>query len=308
MKVRSTLAQLAKKSLCEAVNLDMMNRLARDVFQTYDLHERTGFPSTVPLSPQLVAHHIVSDAVAENRFLHLIERLIKLDQEGFMGRRYPVSGLAEIVKQIRAEGYVWDEETFLFMEDPRVRRTPNWGRLTDDDEFRFAILRLDVVGNSRMVKEHGERAMRGTMEDLRQIVSRSVEVRSGRVWQWEGDGALAGFLFGPKTMEAILAGMAILHELFLYNRLHNRLGDPLRVRAAVHTGALRYQTDPGQLVKQEIIQEAVEIESELTPVGALVITPAVAPTVDRVILDRFHPVSQSPGTRLLAYEIRMEGV
>ncbi len=307
MKVRSNLAQITKKSLCEAINLDMMTRVARDVFPSYDLRERSGFPSTVPLSPQLAAHHIVSDAVLENRFLHLVERMIQLDREGYMGRRYPVPFLAEIVKLIRAEGFLWDEDTDLFMEDPRVRRTPNWGRVLDNEEFRFAVLRLDVANNSRMVLAHGEEPMRGAMDDLRQIVSRCVEVRTGRVWQWEGDGSLAGFLFGPRTIGAVLAGMAILHELFLYNRLHNRLGEPLRIRAAVHTGTLRYQADPGELVKQETVQEAVEIESEMTPVGSLVITPAVAPTLDRVILDRFRPISHAPNNRLLSYEVSVEG-
>jgi len=307
MKVRSNLVQIAKKSLCEAINLDMMSRLARDVFGDYDLHERTGFPSTVPITSQVAAHHVVNDAVSENRFLQFAERLILLDREGYMGRRYPVPGLAEIVKLIRVEGYVWDEETELFMEDPRVRRTPNWGRLLDEDEFRFAILRLDVANNSRMVQTHGDNAMRGALEDLRQIVSRCVEFRAGRVWQWEGDGALAGFLFGSRVMAAVLAGIAVLHELFLYDRLHNRLGEPLRIRAAVHTGSFRYHSDPEKLVKQEIVQETEDIESRLTPVGSLVITPAVAPSLDRVILDRFHPVQHFPDTRLLAYEVRMEG-
>lgn len=307
MKVRSNLAQLTKKALYEAITLDMMARIARDIFTVYDIREQTGFPTTVPITSQIAAHHIVNDVIAENRFLQLIERLIQLDREGFMGRGYPVQGLGEIVKQIHAAGYIWDEETDLFMEDPRIRRTPNWGRLVDDDEFQFAILRLDVAGNSRMVKAHGEEAMRGALEDLRQIVSRCVEVRTGRVWQWEGDGALAGFLFGSRTSEAVLAGMAILHELFLYDRLHNRLGEPLRIRAAVHTGPLKYQSDPEKIIKQEIIQETIEVEANQTPTGALVITPAVAPTLDRVILDRFHPVSHSSDARLLAYEVRVEG-
>ena len=307
MKVRTNLAQLAKKSLCEAINIDMMSRVAREVFPSYDLHERTGFPSTVPITSQLAAHHIVNDAIVENRFLHLAEQLILLDREGYMGRRYPVPGLAEIFKLIRSEGYIWDDETELFMEDPRVRRTPNWGRLLDEDEFRFAVLRLDVANNSRMVQKHGDNAMRGALEDLRQIVSRCIEFRKGRIWRWEGDGALAGFLFGSRVMEAVLSGIAILHELFLYDRLHNRLGEPLRIRAAVHTGSFRYYSDPERLIKQEIIEETEEIESRLTPVGSLVITPAVAPSLDRVILDRFHHIQHFPDSRLLAYEIRMEG-
>ncbi|HOX49813.1 MAG TPA: hypothetical protein P5165_04110 [Spirochaetia bacterium] len=304
MKVKTPLAIAAKKCLHESLPPEMISRLALEVVPGYDLSSKTGFPATMPVPAQLAVSHLVDDVIAKGRFLVLAERLAALDREGFMGRAYRITGLREVFRGIFAEGYLWDEETQLFMEDPKTRRTPDWGRLLEGEEHRFSFLRIDIVKNSRLVHIHGETAAREAYDDLRNIFARVVELRGGRVWRWEGDGALAAFLFGHSTTSAVLAGMALLHELFLYDRLHNSLGEPLRVRAAVHTGPLRYSPEIGDVLKQETVQEVLDAEGHWTPPGALTITPAVAPTLDRVILGRFKP-SLDPSSRLLAYEVRI---
>lgn len=304
MKVRLALVSAVKKAIFEALATDMLTRLAHEVFPDYDLRARTGLPATLPIPPQMAVDRIVDDALAADRFLMLIEHLALLDHEGFRGRAYRVQGLREIVRGICAEGYVWDEDTARFMEDSRIRKTRNWGRLLEGEESRFALLRIDIVKSSLMVQEHGEAAARAAYDDLRSIFSRCVEIRSGRVWGLEGDGALAAFHFGHPTTRAVLAGMALLHELFLYNRIGNLLGQDLVVRAAVHTGPLRYSDSIAEIARQETVREIREVESKLTPAGSLAITPAVDPTLDRVIRDRFRPGS-GESARLQFYEVRV---
>lgn len=306
MKVKGALSQILKKSLYESLSAEMLERMAQDVIADYDLRKRSGFPPNIPMQGQTAASRIVDDIVADDLFLHFIERLVRLDREGFMGRSYRIAGLREIFKCIGAEGYVWDVETGRFMEDPRIRRTQNWGRLMQGEELRFSLLRIDVVKNSRIVKVHGETAARGAYDDLRGILSRCAESRSGRVWSWEGDGALAAFLFGHSTTSSVLAGMAFLHELFIYNRAYNRIGESVRVRAAIHTGPIRYSTEVGEILKQETCREVVESESKWTPPDGLSISPAVAGTLDRVLLDRFKPATES-GSRALVYSIGLGG-
>ncbi len=302
MKVKGALSQMLKKSLNESLTPDMMERVAQDVIPDYDLRRRSGFPANIPMQGLTAASRIVDDVVAEDYILHFIERLVLLDKEGFMGRSYRIAGLREIFKFIAAEAYIWDADTGRFMEDPRIRRTQNWGRLLQGEELRFSLLRVDVVTNSRIVKVHGETAARGAYDDLRSILSRCAERRSGRIWSWEGDGALAAFLFGHSTTSSVLAGMALLHELFIYNLAYNRIGEPLRVRAAVHTGPIRYLPDVGEILTQETCREVIESESRWTPPDGLSISPAVAGTLDRVILDRFRPGPEA-GSRALVYSV-----
>jgi hypothetical protein len=295
---------MLKKCLIESLNADMQERMAQDVIEGYDLRARTGFPPNIPMQGQTAASRIVDDVVQEGLFLHFVERLARLDREGFMGRSYRIGGMRELFKQIGAEGYLWDPETSRFMEDPRIRRTPNWGRLAPGEELRFSLLRVDVVKNSRLVKVHGETAARGAYDDLRAILARVVERRAGRIWSTEGDGALAAFMFGHSATQSVLAGMALVHELYVYNRVYNKIGEPLRVRAAVHTGPLRYRADVAEMIKQETCQEVLEAESKWTPPEGLAITRAVAGTLDRVILDRFTSAAEA-GNRALVYSVSL---
>jgi hypothetical protein len=304
VKVRSALSQMLKKCLIESLNADMQERVAQDVIEDYDLRARTGFPPNIPMQGQTAAARIVDDIAEAGLFLHFVERLARLDREGFMGRTYRIASLRELFKQIGAEGYLWDPETSRFMEDPRIKRTPNWGRLAPGEELRFSLLRVDIVNNSRLVKVHGEAAARGAYDDLRAILARVVERRSGRIWCTEGDGALAGFVYGHSATQSVLAGMALVHELFVYNRVYSKIGEPLRVRAAAHTGPLRYRTDVGEMLKQETCQEVLEAESKWTPPDGLAITKAVAGTLDPVLLDRFKS-APGAGTRALVYSIAL---
>jgi hypothetical protein len=306
VKPRGALSQMLKKCLYESLDADLVERIAQDVLPGYDLRKRTGFPPNIPMQIQTAASRVVDDCVAEERYLHLVERLARLEREGLIGRTYRIAGLRELSKAIAAEGYAWDQETSRFMEDPRVRRTPDWGRLAPGEELRFSLLRIDVVKNSRIVSKHGESAARGVYDELRAMLSRCAERRSGRIWSWEGDGALAAFLFGHSTTSCVLAGIALMNELFMYNRTGNRLGESLRIRAAAHTGPLRYDPELKEMLKQETCREVSEAEARWTPPDSFAITPAVAGTLDRVLSDRFRPIA-SDGSRMLAYDSGMAG-
>lgn len=304
VKPRGALSQMLKRCLYESLDAELLERIAQDVLPGYDLRARTGFPPNIPVQVQTAASRVVEDCSAEERYLHLVERLARLEREGLIGRTYRIAGLRELSKAISSEGYLWDQDTSRFMEDPRVRRSPDWGRLAPGEELRFSLLRIDVVKNSRIVKKHGASAARDVYDELRAMLARCVERRSGRIWSWEGDGALAAFVFGHSTTSCVLAGIALMNELFMYNRTGNGLGEPLGIRAAAHTGPLRYDPELKEMLKQETCREVNEAEALWTPPDAFAITPAVAGTLDRVLSDRFKPIAAG-GSRLLAYDSGM---
>jgi len=287
-KVRAALLRLTKTALGDSIPADLTGRIAKDVMGAYDLHGRTGFRDSIPISGQIAASAVVDDAAERGRFLLLVERMAQIDRDGFMGRPYKIPILRDLFKAIQAEGYVWDEGTRHFMENPSMRRTPNWGRLIENEEYRFSLLRLDIVKNSRLVKQHGEEAARLMYGELRDRFARCVEHRHGRVWKWEGDGGMAAFHYGHGPTSAALAGIAFIHELYFFNRTANTLGEPISVRIAAHSGPLLYSASAAEVSKQETAKELVEIESRKTPPDALCLSTVLSQTLDRVILDRFE--------------------
>jgi hypothetical protein len=285
--------------------MEMIVRLARIVIPGYDIHRQSGIPENIPITAQTAAEQVVKDIIMAGRYLQLIELLIKIDTSGYMGREYPLLYMRDLIKTILAEGYSYDSVTGLFMENAQNQISANWGRLVPGDEFQLALLRLDIVQNSELVRRHEKKAVEATYGDLRTIVSQAVLPRMGRLWFWEGDGCLAAFVFGKKERSAVLAGMEILHNLFFYNRLLNTLGSPLRVRLAVHGGPVKFAEDPMELKKNETIREIAEIESQYGKPDALIVSSNVFISVDRVIQERFSAEQYKDSYKFRQYTIEV---
>lgn len=307
MKVKNTISSLCRRTLYESLSAETMLRFVRIVDPDYDLYERSGIPENIPITNQMAAERIVADVIADDRFIDFIEVLVRVDTEGYMGRSYPIKGLAQIVKALSQEGYSFDRATGQFFENSNERVSPDWGRLRDGDERQAAVLRLDVAANSALVKRNSSDQVDRAYAGLRAIVYRAVVGRFGRLWAWEGDGAVAAFLFGQKERSALLAGMEILNELFFFNRLANPLPEPLRVRIAAHAGPLRYRADPIELFKNETLKDLIQIEAKATPVDTLGASSNLFLSIDRVIQDRFGPERQSPYGKIRHYAVGLEG-
>jgi class 3 adenylate cyclase len=267
----------------------MMIRIAQIVKPGYDIYKRTGMTEGMPISNQNAAQRIVLDMIQDGYFIDFVENLILIDSKGYMGRRYAMKGLGDVVTGIIQEGYSYDKTSAQFFENHRERITPNWGRLLDGDERRMAVLRLDIVGNSLLVRQNPGNKIEKAYNDLRAIVNRSVVSRLGRLWTWEGDGALAAFAFGPMEKMAVYCGMEILHELFFYNRLKNPLSSPIKVRIGIHIGPMRYSEDEMERLKNDTVKEAVTLESQAAASNSMAVSYNLFISMDQNALNMFTP-------------------
>ncbi len=301
MILKPSFVKLAERSLCESFGSDMLLRLAREFFPRYDVHERMGLSHQLAVQPLDAGHRILQDIIEADRFIDLVERLIEIDRNGFMGKAYPVVRLGDFVRTVVEDGFDFDAGSCTFYENQSVRATPTWGRLHVGEERSLAVYRMDIAGNSAIVRDKGAKAASRAFEALAEIVSVEIEKRRGRIWLREGDGIVAAFLFGHPATAAVLAGMAILNDLVIWNRFDNALGVPLRIRSAVHVGPLAYYEARDLILKEETVREAIELEAKKTPIGALGISPAALPTIDRVLADRFVENPKSEGRSIRHY-------
>jgi class 3 adenylate cyclase len=306
MKIRNAVISLTCRSLYETFGTDMMVRLARMVIPGYDIYSQTGLPNAIPIPTQTAAQRVVKDVIARECFLPFAETLIHVDAHGYMGREYRVNRIMELVKAILAEGFLYDRETGLFMENSKERVSTNWGRLEQGEERNFALLRLDIVKNSRLVKSNPKDKIESAYAELRSIVSRSVLGRKGRVWFWEGDGCLCSFLYGQKERSALLSGMHILNDLYFYNLTANPLSAPIQLRLSAHCGPLRFSADSLDIKKAEAVREVTDFESKHTQTDSFTVSPNLFLGVDRVIQDKFGPERRCGAFKLRAYAIGLE--
>jgi hypothetical protein len=308
MKVNARTVNLYIKALVESMDLTMMVTLARRFIKNYDINKRTGFPDSIPVPRRDAANQIVNDIKDSSYFLDFANTLIDIHYNGYMGRPYSIAGLREIVKEIQDQGYIFDKEYKMFVEDPNVRRTRNWGVLRDGEEYLFTFLRYDIVGNSVLVREYQDDVIQKTYSDLQNIVQKSIDKRNGRIWISEGDGGLIAFYFLNKNRFAVLSAIEIINELFIYNYTDCVLGKPLEVRISVHTGLCPYMIDQEAINKNDTVKKIVEIESKHTKPNTVTISNPVYAALDHVLAGGLVQISAGSGNmeRMYSYALKLE--
>lgn len=283
----------------------MMIRFATKVNPQYDFYASSGFREGLPVPSDSAAERIIADMINDGYFVDFVEFLLRLESEGYMGRRYTLHGLNNVVAGLQQEGYSYDKVSGQFFENQLERISPNWGRLLEGDERKMAALRVDIVANSALVKNNSRTKINEAYNDLRGIVNEAVTRRLGRLWSWEGDGALAAFLFGSIEEMAIYAGMEILHELYFYNRMRNPLDSPINVRIGAHIGQIRYSDSEIERQKNETVKQAIALEA-MTPSNALSISYTLYFNLNQVTLSLFSSEKSGRGCKYRVYSAGVE--
>ncbi|MCL2759766.1 MAG: hypothetical protein FWD22_06095 [Treponema sp.] len=279
--------RFCRKCLYSSLSVENMVRFAKMTHPEYDIYESSGYPKGHPIGGQDAADRIVADMVQLGLYLDFVETLIKVENKGYMGRRYALRGLDDIIGDVLQAGYSFDNATGQFFEDQSQQITRNWGRLLENDERKMAVLRLDIVGNTAIVKDNPKTLVDKTYSDLREVVDGAVVSRLGRLWTWEGDGALGVFMLGDYSRLAIFAGMEIINKMFMFNKIKNPLNTSIKLRIAVHSGNLIYSESETQTLKADTIKKVVTLESKAAVPNSLVVSESLAMSQDQSLLNIF---------------------
>jgi hypothetical protein len=307
MQIPGRMINLVTKALSESMDVNVMTHLAKDIIIGYDLYQRTGFRASMVVPQRDAAKQIVSDIAKSGLFFLFISQLIQIHTTGYKGRIFPISYLKEIIRMINDDfGYIYDAENCMFVENPAVRRTRNWGAFIEGHDYVLSVLRIDIVGSSQLVRKYPENLVRAAYADFRKIVDRAIYKRNGRIWNWEGDGGLVAFYFANKSMLSTLSGIEILNELFIYNAIQCKVGEPMKVRIAVNTGTIQYTQDSEELMKNDFIKETVQIESKYTKPNSMTISNTVSSKLDASLLEGFEIIMVDPRMKYYTYSIMME--
>ena len=305
MKVHARLSSLFVSALSQSMPVELMQKVARIVIIDYDVYERSGFPAAIPMPRADAARLILKDFTQEDSFLRLIEALIHVTTQGVMGRDVRIPLLPRIIAEIEDQGFRYSTERGMFVEAGERERTMGWGTLREGKTYEFALLRIDIAGNSELVRRYSKPQVSSVYEMVRDMVTRFVEKREGRIWGWEGDGGLAAFYFIDKTIQATLCGMEILHDLFLYNLLGRALPEPLQLRLAVHAGPCRFLMSAKEAAG-DTIRRIELLESLYTQPGSLTVSPGVFTDLGSKLSPLFAAVQGPDSSSIYCYSLGWE--
>ena len=298
--------KICQKCLHSSLSVADMVRFAGMAYPNYDIYENSGYLEGHPIANQDAASRIVTDMIQDGYYMDFVEILITINSQGYMGNRYVLRGFDEVISDIIQAGYSYDNTTKQFYENQRERITRNWGRLMDGDDRHMAVLRLDIAGNSILVKENPKQLIEKAYGDLRKIVTKAVVSRIGRLWTWEGDGALGVFMLGDYSRMAICTAMEILNEMFLYNKINNPLNSEIKLRLSVHSGHLVYSQSETECLKEDIVQKAIILESKAAIPNSLVISESLAVSQDQALLNIFSNTKAVSAEKYRIYQVNQE--
>jgi len=279
--------RFCRKCLALSLSVEEMNRFAKMTNPDYDLYKSYGFSKGHPIGLHEAADRIVADMLQSGYYIDFVETLNRVDSKGYMGHRFAFRGLDDVIGDVLQAGYSFDKTTGQFFEDQTQQKTRNWGRLIEGDERQMAVLRLDIAGNSLLVKNNPKPLVDKAYGDLRKIVTKAIISRLGRLWMWEGDGALGVFMLSNYSRMAIFAGMEILNNMFVYNKSDNPLNSAFKLRIAVNSGSLVYTESATQYLKSDTIRTAIMLESKAAVPNSLVISESLAMSQDQSLLNIF---------------------
>lgn len=305
MRVPPRLQSYIAQALAQSMTVELMEKLAARVIPGYDLYERSGFPPNIPVPQASAAEQIAMDMAREGYVRRFTEVLIEVTHDGVMGRRVPVRLLPQIIKELKDLGYEYKDQYGIFVEAGQAGKTRGWGIMRPESVYDLSFLRMDIAGNTDLVRRHSKPLVAQVYDEIRQVFTSMVEKREGRLWQWEGDGGTAAFYFGAKNVQATLAGMEVLQELFMYNLLRCPFSRPVHVRMAVHTGPCQYLED-FKTIRSDTLRRLEAIESQFAEADSLVISPGVYSDMGNKLDSFFEPIRVSRHNLLYKYKLNWE--
>ncbi len=305
MKASTRLQRLITDALSHSMPVHTMLRIARQVIQNYDLYENSGFPPNIPIPSIDAARQIAIDMINEDLVVKFVEILIDVYENGLMGRKITVRYLPQILKELESSGLIYDDEYKMFVEKSDMKRTIGWGVLQENNIYDLSFISLDIVNNSELVRKYPKNQIALAYSDIREIFKYHVEKRNGRIWEWEGDGGFAAFYLQDKNIKAVLSGIDILLELFLYNLLHCELDEAIHIRLAVHTGPCHF-TYNIQSLQSDTLDKLMELEAKYTPPDNLVISSGVYFDMGSKLEHFFRPVPIAGGNFVYRYSLEWE--
>jgi class 3 adenylate cyclase len=251
-----------------AFSPDGINELGRLTCGSYNSHEIAGEDSHITISRRRAALLLVEHAAGLQQLAEVIRLIAELDGGIFLGKQLSVKGIESFFNSLARVGIVYDPtRRRLYHSAEDIRGLKNWGSLRDGRTYEIAVISVDIVGNSVLVRQNGTKTMEKLYFQLRQFLDRKLADYDGRVWNWAGDGGILAFAFDDGINRAVKCAIDIQTSLPLFNiSPENPVDTQVALRTAVDTGSVRFYDETGRIVS-EIINYAAHLEKAATEPG-----------------------------------------
>jgi len=268
---------------------DEINEIGIALFKKFDLHHISGTRSIETLSSRKAAGILLDFCIEKHKEISLLEFLIQIDGTVFLGQPKHVEGLESFFLKFSQIGYSYNPAKRKIVhgkEDPMDQK--NWGALKEGKTYGMTILSLDIVENSRLVKNYGTGKMKKLYASLWTFLRERLSSYNGRIWSWAGDGGLIAFAMKNHLIHGVKFAMEIQNLMILFNYDPSYpLKEPIKLRIGIDTGKIPFSFSTGQIVS-EVINYAAHLEKGICQPGLIAVSSRVYREMGKGYADFFE--------------------
>ncbi len=270
----------------ENFKTEEVNELGRLVLGSFDSNEAAGSKNHVSISSRKSARALVDRCDQGANVPALLKLVVEVDDATVNGKTVHVKGLETFLGKLLRAGIHYDFKTRRIVtscEEPD--ELPNWGCLKDGREYDTAIVSLDIVDNSALVREYGLRRMEKLYFHLWSFLREKLAGTDGRIWSWAGDGGILAFSLKENAQRAVRFALEVQTSMPVFN-LTTETPATVSVRLGIDTGKVKFSLDTGKIVS-DVINYAAHLEKRAAGPGGVAISRPVYDALSGRIADVF---------------------
>jgi hypothetical protein len=281
--------KILKKTIIGSLNADQVNQLAGQIDGRFDVYQLSGFGNNIPVPRLVAAETVLYYFRQEKELVQFIAILLQSENNFVFDSNIKIKNRQKLLNILEKKNWLYDERAKTFKRDQAVTFTSDWGFMRDGEEYRLAFTSIDIVSNSKIVKTNVRVDVENTYSSFRSFIQKQIESRNGRIWFWHGDGGVAAFYEHKGIQQSIIAMIAILSYLPVFNVFENELKpeDDIKIRIGVHYGHAIYHQDKSKIISTDLIV-AENIEKNISFKNSISITDTIYNSLDSVIRNYFE--------------------
>ncbi len=284
-----------------------VNELGRLVLGDFDSNEAAGTRNHISISSRKSAKALVERCDGSSHLLSLLKLVVEVDEGMVNGRSVQVKGLEAFLGKLLRSGIHYDFKTRRIItacDEPD--ELPNWGCLKEGREYDTAIVSLDIVDNSTLVRNHGIRRMEKLYFHLWGFLREKLVGVDGRIWSWAGDGGILAFTLKENAARAVRFAVEVQTSIPVFN-LTTDTPSNIALRLGIDTGKVKFNADTGKIVS-DVINYAAHLEKKAAAPGCVAISRPVYDALNGRLTELFRFDGMFEGKDYFTTRRRLDGL
>lgn len=296
--------ELLIDSLSNSLNDRMCNKLGERLEPLFNIHKISGISEKITMQPRIMAKNFVDYFFSKNQEFALVNEFIKVSNYGIDGYSINVYNINVLLKELEKLGYIFDKTHKQLVLIDHKSILPDWGILEENKEYSVCLISVDIVKNSKIVREDNPRLIKETFKSFYNFINAKITHRGGRTWIWEGDGGIAAFYGDDAVNRAVFSVLDFYLSMPVFNAVFNKIQTSIVPRIAVHFGKVLFKKDVYS-IKSDAIDTVKKIEKNFTQAGEFLLTNVVHISLNTNLKNLFIPVNKDFKHELLKFNFKV---